>query len=287
MCLILVGLFLINFASAETCNLDASLINQDPYPAVPGDYVKVVFQLDGLENIACGQVTFKLIESYPLIFDPETNPEISINAGIFSRTYSSSLLAPYRVRIDENALDGENPIEVEFFYESQEVSAGRATRSKQFNLTIEDVKADFEITIKNYDPATNTLTLEILNIGESDIEALTLEILDQPNVNVKGSYRNIVGDLDSNDYTTADFEAVPSNGEIKLNLLYTDSINVRRSLEKTVTFDSKYFVDRIDSNAGTSGWFYFFLLIVIGTIIYWWYKRRKRKKQMRQRTHHR
>ena len=284
--LIFLGIFLINLASAQNCNLEASFINQDPYPAVPGDYVKLVFQLEGLENTNCGQVTFKLLETYPLIFDPETNPVISVTAGTFTRKFSSSLLAPYRVRIDENALDGENPIEVEFSYDSTSVVAtGRATKTKQFDLIVEDVKADFEITIKNYNPSTNILTLEILNIGESDIEALTLEISDQENINVKGSFRNIVGDLDSNDYTTADFEAIPSNGEIRINILYTDSINVRRNLEKTIIFDSKYFEGR-SNGGGTSGWVYLLLLVIIAGIIYWWYKRQKRKKKAHAPRHH-
>tara|TARA_Y100000310_G_scaffold228743_1_gene231033 strand:+ start:1123 stop:1980 length:858 start_codon:yes stop_codon:yes gene_type:complete len=274
-CLVLLGLFLISLTSAGICNLDASFINQDPYPAVPGDYIKLVFQLDGLESPDCGQVNFKLIESYPLVFDPETNPIVTATAGTFSRTYSSSLLAPYKVRIDENALDGENPIEVEFSYQGVE---GRSTKTKQFNLQIEDVKADFEITIKNYNLLTKTLTLEILNIGESDIEALTLEILDQENIDVKGSFRNIVGDLDSNDYTTADFEATPSDGEIKLSVLYTDSINERRSLEKTIMFDSKYFEGRANGGQGTSGWFYIIVLLIIAGIIYWIFRRRRRKK---------
>jgi len=274
-CLLLLSLFLISLASAQTCNLDVSLINQDPYPAVPGDYVKLVFQLDGLQNVHCGQVNLKLTESYPLVFDPETNPIVTATAGTFSRTYSSSLLAPYRVRIDENALNGENPIEVEFSYQGVE---GRATKTKQFNLQVEDVKADFEITIKNYDSVSNTLTLEILNIGESDIEALTLEIPDQENITVKGSFRNIVGDLDSNDYTTADFEVIPLDGEIRIDILYTDSINERRTIEKTVLFDSKYFKGRNNGEGGTSIWFYIIVVLVIAGIIYWIFRRRRRKK---------
>ncbi len=50
---------------SAACSPDASLINQDPYPAIPGDYVKVVFQIDGLENPECGIVTFGIKEEYP------------------------------------------------------------------------------------------------------------------------------------------------------------------------------------------------------------------------------
>ena len=47
--LVIAIIFLSSNVSA-VCNLDASLINQDPYPAIPGDYVTIVFQLAGVEN---------------------------------------------------------------------------------------------------------------------------------------------------------------------------------------------------------------------------------------------
>jgi len=56
----------LTFVSAEGCNLDVSLINQDPYPATPGDYVKLVFQVNGVSNPQCGTVEFELLEQYPL-----------------------------------------------------------------------------------------------------------------------------------------------------------------------------------------------------------------------------
>ena len=274
--IILMSIFLLTLVYAEGCDLEVSLFNQDPYPAVPGDYVKVVFQIGGVENPECGVVSFELLEKYPILFDPETISSTTINAGTFvGNEYNSYLMSPYKIRIDENALDGANPLEVEFSYMKEGVSAHE---SKQFDLEVQDVKADFEITIKNYVPSTNTLTLEILNIGESDIEALTLEIPDQENINIKGSLRNIVGDLDSNDYTTADFEAVPLDGEIMVSVLYTDSINVRRNLQKTISFDSKYFQERAGSEKGISTGTYITILLVVGIIIYWHYRRRKKKQ---------
>ncbi len=272
---VLLIVFLSTLVYAEGCQLDISLINQDPYPAVPGDYVKVVFQIEGVENPECGIVSFQLLEKYPLIFDPETTPLTTINAGTHTKDYSSYLMVPYKVRIDENTLDGDNPIEIEFSYQK---GGSSSHESKQFNLEVQDVKADFEVTIKDYDFTTNIMALEILNIGESDIEALTIEIPDQKNIQIKGSYRNIVGDLDSNDYTTADFETLPQNGEIMLSIFYTDSINVRRNLQKTITFDSKYFENRNDSEKGISTGTYIIIFLVVGGIVYWIYRRRKKKQ---------
>jgi hypothetical protein len=272
---VLLALFLVSFASAE-CPLTVSMVNQDPYPAVPGDYVKLVFQVDGIENQECDEVSLELVEKYPIIFDPSEKRIYEIQAGAYIKDYNTFLSAPYKVRIDENALEGENLIEVKY-RANYRGKPNTSFQSKQFNLEVQDVKADFEITIKNYEVATGTLTLEILNIGESDIEALTIEIPDQENIILKGSNRNIVGDLDSNDYTTADFEAMPQNGEIMISIKYTDSINVRRNLQKTVAFDSKYFQDRAGTDEGTSMWTYLLIIVVIGGIIWWWRRRGKKK----------
>tara|TARA_Y100000034_G_scaffold136912_2_gene216999 strand:+ start:748 stop:1611 length:864 start_codon:yes stop_codon:yes gene_type:complete len=271
----LISMILLISPVLAVCTLDVSMLNQDPYPAVPGDYVEIVFQVTGVENPDCGIVTFTLNEQYPIYFDPGVSSSTTIGAGTFTKDFGSFFMVPYKVRIDENAIDGENPIEVSFSYGSTTTVVSE--QSKQFNLQIEDMKSDFEITIKNYNPTTKTLTFEILNIGESDVEALTLEIPDQENIDVKGSFRNIVGDLDSNDYTTADFEATPSEGEIIIDVFYTDSINVRRNLKKTITFNPKYFKGRVNGES-SSVRTYIIIFLVLGGVAYWYYRKRRKKK---------
>ena len=81
--LALIGLVLISFSSAE-CDLSISMINQDPYPAVPGDYVKVVFQVAGIEDPSCKEVSFELLEQYPIVFDPDQKRIYEIEAGTYS-----------------------------------------------------------------------------------------------------------------------------------------------------------------------------------------------------------
>ncbi len=272
------GIFLFSLVgvSAEACKLIPTLINQDPYPAIPGDYVKVVFQVDGVANPECGIIEFALKEQYPLIFDPTLDSTVTVNAGTYTKDFGSFLIAPYKVRIDENALDGANPIEVQFKYGN-----GLDYETKQFNLEVEDTRADFEIHIKDYSSVTKILTLEVLNIGKSDIKALTLEIPKQSSIDVKNSNINIVGDLDSQEYTTADFEATPTKGEINVKITYTDSINTRRTVEKTVSFDPAYFEGRVqDQKKGGIGSYIIPIIIVliIAFIVYTRIKKKKAKK---------
>ncbi|MCA9487771.1 MAG: hypothetical protein KC516_02305 [Nanoarchaeota archaeon] len=265
-----------SIVSAASCDLEVSMINQDPYPAIPGDYVKVVFQVDGVSNPECGQINFELLEQYPLIFDPGQTTKKTIDSGVYHKDFSSFLIAPYKVRIDQNALNGDTPIEVRYGY-----GTGSGTQfTEQFDLNIEDTRADFEIYVKNYDPISKEITFEILNTAESDIQALTIEIPQQGNINVKGSKTNIVGDLDSNDYTTATFEATPLGGEIMLKISYTDSINERRTLEKTVLFEPEYFEGRSNGSQKVSIWLYLFIILLIVAVVRHFLRKRKAKKKL-------
>ncbi|MBC8435085.1 hypothetical protein H8D91_01140 [archaeon] len=271
-------IFSLSFVLAEACDLQVSLLNQDPYPAVPGDYVKLVFQISGVENPECGDVIFKLAEQYPIQFDPAQSNEITIKSGTYTKDHSSVLMAPYKVRIDENALNGDNVIEVSFANSKNSITT--SFQSQQFDLNIEDVKADFEVFVKDYDTTTKEITLQILNIGENDIYALTVRIPEQENIVIKGADRNIVGDLDSNDYTTTTFESSPKDGSITIEITYTDAINVRRTLTKTVSYDSGYFKGRVADQKKAPVGAIITWIVVIG-LAAWFFIRRYQKKKKR------
>ena len=272
-------LFTLGFVAAEVCDLSVSLINQDPYPAIQGDYVKVVFQIDGLENTECGTVTFEIKEDYPISLDPSVENPITLNSGTYQRNYGSFYLAPYKLRIDENALDGENPIEIHY---STKTSSNII---ETFEINVEDTRADFEVHVKDYDYDTKELTFEILNIEKVDVEALTIEIPKQENIEIKGTNRIVVGDLDSNEYTTTDFEAVLPQEEIKINinLFYTDAINVRRELQKVVEFDSSYFTERNKNRISQPYWLYALIILIIAFFVWRRIKKKKREYERKKR----
>jgi len=262
--------------ATSPCDLDVELINQDPYPAIPGDYVKLVFQIDGISNTECSQVTFELLEEYPLIFEASLNPVVTVNSGVYELDYSSFLIAPYKVRLDDDALDGDNPIEVRYKY-----GLNAEYQTKQFNLEVEDARVDFEIFVKDYDPTLKQITFEILNIGDSDVEGLTIEILPQAGIDVRGANTRIVGDLDSNEYTTADFDLEVLNGNVTLNIFYSDATNARRSLVEVVAFESSYFEIRPEDQKQTSPWTYAGIIVIVIIVGYYFYKRKQRRDKLK------
>ncbi len=258
--------------SAEACTLVPVLLNQDPYPATQGEYVKLAFQLQGIENPDCGRVSFELLNKYPIIFDPNTTAKYEIDAGTFKKDYSPYSILTYKVRVDKDAVDGDNPIEVEYLY-----SGSGAKIKKQFNLNIGDSMANFEVFVKDYSYVTKVLSLEILNYGKSKVQAILVEIPKQDIINLTGANKNIAGDLDANEYTSVDFTASPLDGSIQVLISYTDSAGIRRSVTKQVTFDSSYFINT-KASSSSSSWKIILAVVILLLIIYYFYKRSKKRK---------
>lgn len=259
--------------SSIRCNPTVQLISQDPYPAVPGDYVKLLFQISGVSDSSCGGISIELAENYPISFDPGESKKVSFLSGTFVRDYQTHKLIAYQVRVDKDAMDGENPIEIL-------ISSGASSvvESKKFNLNVEDVRADFDVFVKSYDYSNNRLVLEILNTAKNDVKAITVRMPKQENIKITGSNQNIVGDLDSNDYTSRDFTAVPKDGKINLEIEYTDITGKRRTVEKEVLFESEYFTHtKSNGNFKVNFWMIAFIALLAFFLIRD-YRAKKKKK---------
>ena len=72
-------LFVLSFVSAAGCDMAISLINQDPYPAIPGEYVKLVFELSGVGSPNCQGSVFEIAPEYPFSSDPGQLLAVDVN----------------------------------------------------------------------------------------------------------------------------------------------------------------------------------------------------------------
>jgi hypothetical protein len=265
-----------NISAATNCAVGVSIVNQEPYPATPGEYVEVVFQITGVQYTNCPDITFELKEKFPFSLDPGVQNTITIKSGTFTSDYADVYILPYKIRVDENALDGISKLSIAY-------ERGDLAVHEDFEINIEDSLADFEIFVKDYNAGTRELTFEILNIADVDVEALTLEIPKQENVEVKGANRIVVGDLDSNEYTTADFEAILSKEtDINVTIIYTDLTNVRRTISKTVHFDPFYFSGLARDQKAQPIWLYIVIVLAIAAYIWYRVKKHKKKKKLKE-----
>lgn len=269
-----VFLFTVLTSSAlAECNPLIQMVNQDPEPAVPGDYVRILFKVSGIAGPECGDITLELLDNYPLRFDPGFNPVQTLKSGTFARGYSSEWIVPYTVRVDSGALDGDARIEL--LYSTKGTTSFK--QSKEFDLRIQEVKADFKIFIRSYDYSSRRLVLEVLNIAKNDVRSAVLTIPSQDNIKIFGGNKNIIGDLDSNDYTSTDFVAIPSEGKILVELEYTDQIGERRSTLSEVSFDPEYFIHTKPNNSSQFRNLAVIILLIVGFFVWRHFKKKKRK----------
>ncbi len=137
---------------------------------------------------------------------------------------------------------------------------------------------ELKIVYDSYEKTENfvDIRLKSINKGINDLKFLDIELLPSTSYECYSSKEYYVGDLDSDDYRTADFEIKTNEREfiLKLKATFRDENN------KLYTENMEVPVKLINGNEskGVSGWFVFLLLIVLVGLIYYIYRCKKNHK---------
>ena len=99
---------------SESVNIDVSLINQDPDPAEPGKYVEVKWKVENTGSSNAENVIFEVLPKFP--FSLELGESATQKIGsIWGRQIGDyGVMVTYRLKVDENAVEGQNEIEVRY-----------------------------------------------------------------------------------------------------------------------------------------------------------------------------
>ena len=224
--LLLVGAFSLDSVLAEDgdgCNLNINVVNQDPYPAVPGSYVDVVFQVSGISSNYCDGVYFEIVPSYPFSLDEgiETTKHISGNTYVAGK--NSDWTFAYTLRVAEDALNGNATLTVKYGENSAYIT-------KDFDLEIEDSRTSFDAVIQDY--TSEEVSIAIANTGKYTANSVVVRIPTQDGFTATLTDGQMVGNLDSGDYTIITFEITQDkrsedNG-LNFDVYYTDELGFRR-----------------------------------------------------------
>lgn len=254
-------------AEEKYVSLDISLLNQDPYPAQPNDYVSVVFKIEHRGGGIAEDVLVEILPEYPFSLDSGVSPVKEIGLIRGSQYGEKSIFVKYKLRVDKDAINGENEIRLRYTYNSQ--GSWEHYSEKKFNITIDDPKTDFDVAVQDYSYKTNTLSLAISNIGDTDANSVTVSLPEQNSIEILGSDKNILGGIKANDYTIASFKVVPKqDGAIVVRIAYTDSIGIRREIEKAVIFKASSYNQKIEgSKVGDYRALLYIVIGVVGIII--------------------
>ena len=246
--LIIISLMLIAPVLAEistnVCDLDVSLINQDPYPATPDSYVDIVFQISGVQNSECDGATFELLPDYPFSLD-ENNGLKTLEGSTYTLDNKNEWMIPYKLRVDKDALDGNNSVKVRYNLGKWDSDT---YYTENFDIIIQDSRTAFDAVIQ--ETSGSDVSIAIANIGKYTANSVVVRIPEQEDFETSGVDGQMVGNLDSGDYTIVGFSLIQkmgipnnstrrdgmppinfsqqSNSKLKFDIYYTDNIGERR-----------------------------------------------------------
>lgn len=212
-------------------------LKYEPYPVNPGEYFTLWIKIN--LGSSSRDAKFELLPEFPFSLDSNEKALRSFGSG------PGEVVAEYKIRVDKNSVEGKNKLK--FRYTSDEKSGNWITGS--FDIQIENAQTDFDLIIQEY--SETDYSIAIANIGKNTANSLIVRIPEQESYRVTGTNGQMVGNLDSGDYTIVSFSIskIGRNTEpLKIQLDYTDSIGERRSLIKETSSMS---VSPINANETT------------------------------------
>jgi hypothetical protein len=294
-----------SFASAETvvCNPSINLVNQDPNPAIPESYMTVLFEVTDLSG--CDGYSVRLSPNYP--FSRDTNESLvrSIASIPYAKDAKNSWMVSYKLKVDKDAMDGDYSLKLQFEEGSDgyfNVNAGYA--EKGYIVSIQDSRTSFDAVIQ--ESSSSEVSIAIANIGKYTANSVVVRIPEQDSFTVSGTDGQMVGNIDSGDYTIVGFTiaqkmssfesrntskgSVPQNSsassKLKFDIYYTDNLGERRTVNMellfkmgNVTIPSFGGARKTTTSSWYSSWLLWIIVVAVFGGIYFAYKKYPNKFQ--------
>lgn len=211
--------------------LEVIQLNYDPFPVTPGSYFDLWIQARWVGQGSPQNATFMLQPDYP--FSLNSNESATMSFGALS---STPVLLHYKVRVSQDAVEGDNQIKLAYNADG----SNRYWSISTMNIQVAQAQTDFDLVIQ--DQSSTTTSIAIANTGKNTANSMIVRIPDQNDFRVSGTNGQMVGNLNAGDYTIVSFTLNPvgrsSNRTLDVEIDYTDSIAVRRSVIKEISFGS-------------------------------------------------
>lgn len=164
---------------SDYAKLTETLMNQDPDPAEPGEYVELRFKIEKQGNELISDITYELIPSYPFSFDSSDTSVKKLNDWIGNSDEEEFYMLYYKLKVDEDALEDDYEITLRQTSSDSQIVRDtdfdiRVGESKLPELVVGDVQTAPAKLIADYDEAS--VTVEFVNNGEGDAKQVIAEM---------------------------------------------------------------------------------------------------------------
>jgi hypothetical protein len=174
--ILLLSSFALSVGNISTgSSLRATLLNQEPYPAIPGSYVTLRFKVEniGIKNI--NNLHVRIVPRYPFSLADDELKYIGNIAGMQIGDYGTTV--QYRLKVDKDAYPGYFDVDLEY-------TTDNYTWIKVTGFSVKVESADVRVGItsvstqpKYIEPGKEgILIINITNFGDSLIKDITLKL---------------------------------------------------------------------------------------------------------------
>ena len=171
----LLAVMLLPFANANAATstaLDVSVLRYEPTPVEPGQYFDVWFKVDNTGGTVATNAVLTFKPSFP--FSTDDNPTTQI--GILNPLDSTTI--KYRIRVDENAIEGMSDLDVT--YSTNEKTSIIVSKSFDIEIRTSDAQIginSIELTPNEFLPGqTGEVTLVIKNLADSTLKDINVKL---------------------------------------------------------------------------------------------------------------
>ena len=224
------------YSHAKAPNIQISKLKYEPYPVNPGEYVNIWIKAENLGTGYTEDLTFELLPKFPFSLDSDTAVKSFGKLGYGKQEEDETVVVEYKVKVDEDATEGTNEIELRF-----NTDGGDSWFYRTFNIEVTEARTDFDLVIQEVDE--QQVSIAIANTGKNVAYSVIVKVPEQDYFETIGTSGQMVGNLENGDYTMVSFELkeksrTPGKKTLKIQIDYTDAIGERRSLIKEIIYEA-------------------------------------------------
>lgn len=132
-------------ASPSNVAIKLSLINQNPDPVSPGEYVTIKVQVENYGQEVANDFKLTLVEGYPFSLDPGKSSVKELGTIGVLRTNEDGTVVDYELRVASDAVEGNNKLTLNYEFEGskqQSINIDVEVKTQDTGLSIESVSSD-------------------------------------------------------------------------------------------------------------------------------------------------
>jgi len=256
-------------------SLNIKSVKTEPAEIIPGQPSLLLITLENTAYSSMRDISLKLDFSTAQFAPYEEIPEKTINRINANETAG----AAFKLLALPTADGGIHKVPINITYKDDAGNQfNQSTIITIFVGSLSEIYSTIDSTTISSASSTGTVSIKIVNPGLTDLKFADANLLPSRDYKILSSDRVYIGDIDSDDYQTADFRITAKKGKfiIPINLTYRDTANNIHFQQLNATFTMFSPSELGEKQSSTSGIFIFIVALII---FYFVYRRWKRKNE--------